>query len=77
MASAIISRLKKSKQRVSVVDATGNTINGHISGWDDNYFTVRVDNGDDVMFPLGAVANITVQGGIEKVHSVLQRERED
>ncbi|MCH7472186.1 hypothetical protein IIA79_04460 [bacterium] len=68
MISTIISRLKKSKQRVDVCDAAGNMTTGVVSGWDDALFMVRRDDEADIIFPINAFASITVEGGMEKAH---------
>jgi len=66
MASMVITRLKKSKQPVKVTDVAGNTYEGVVSNWDDYFFSIRTENGDDVFFPLQSVANIVIKGGYEK-----------
>lgn len=66
MASMVITRLKKSKQSVKVTDAAGNTYEGIISNWDDYFFSIRTENGDDVFFPLQGIANLVIEGGYEK-----------
>jgi hypothetical protein len=65
MKTAIISRLKKSKQPIKVVDRTGAIWHGIVSHWDDHMFSIRLDNGDDMCFPMDHFASITVPGGLE------------
>ena len=65
MRTAIISRLKKSKTAVKVVDRTGSAWEGSISHWDDHMFSIRLTNGDDMCFPVDHFASITVPGGLE------------
>jgi hypothetical protein len=66
MASMVITRLKKSKQSVKVTDVAGSTFEGVISNWDDFFFSVRTENGDDVFFPVQGIANFVIEGGYEK-----------
>jgi hypothetical protein len=66
MTSAVISRLKKVKQRIIVTDVTGKAYEGVISAWDELMFAVHIDNGDDVFFPINGYAHFTVVGGYEK-----------
>lgn len=65
MASTIISRLKKTGQQVTVVDLAGGSTTGSVSWWDDELFAVRTVEGDEVCFPLGSFASLTITGGIE------------
>lgn len=66
MAIGMISRLKKSKQVVTVVDLQGNKHVGRVSHWDESVFAIITENGDDVFFPLNGFSSITLPGGLEK-----------
>lgn len=66
MAIGLISKLKKSKQRVTVIDAQGNEVVGRISHWDDTMFSVVTNDDVDVFFPIHYFAQIQVRGGLEK-----------
>jgi hypothetical protein len=68
VASTVISRLKKSKQRVIVLDLAGKAFEGVISFWDELMFAVRTDNNDDIFFPVQSYAHLQVPGGFEKAH---------
>lgn len=68
MTSAVISRLKKTKQQVIVTDVTGKSYEGVISAWDEVMFSIKVANGDDVFFPINGYAHFSVSGGYEKPH---------
>ena len=74
MISAVISRLKKSKQRVIVHDSAGKAFEGIISAWDEFMFAVRTDNGDDIFFPISGYAHLQVPGGYEKPHRTGEEE---
>ena len=65
MRTAIISRLKKSKQQVKVIDRTGSTWEGTVSHWDDHMFSIRLSSGDDICFPVDHFASMMVPGGLE------------
>ena len=66
MAIGLISKLKKSKQRVTVIDAHGNEVVGRISHWDDTMFSVVTADDVDVFFPINFFSQIQVRGGLEK-----------
>jgi hypothetical protein len=68
MVSSVISRLKKSKQRIIVHDLAGKAFEGIISAWDEYMFSVRTDNGDDIFFPINGYSHLMVPGGYEKAH---------
>ena len=66
MIIGLISRLKKSKKSVTVIDSQGNATDGVISHWDDVLFSVLTEDGDDVFFPLQNACRIILRGGLEK-----------
>ena len=66
MAIGLISRLKKSKQSITVVDLQGNKYEGRVSHWDEHVFAIITRDGDDVFFPLHGFSSITLPGGLEK-----------
>lgn len=65
MRNAIISRLKKNGQAVTVTDRTGTTWKGTVSHWDDQLFSIRLADGDDVCFPISHFASLAIPGGLE------------
>jgi hypothetical protein len=70
MASKIISRLKITKQQVTVTDLAGNSQTGTISWYDDELFAVRAEDGSDVVLPMEGFASLKVHEGIDKPHGL-------
>ena len=68
MASTIIGRLKKTGQQIAVRDIQGNTTNGTVSGWDDVFLVIRLENGDEILFPMENLVSVVVPGGYERAH---------
>jgi len=66
MAIGMISRLKKSKQVVTVTDLHGTEHRGRVSHWDENVFAIITADGDDVFFPLNGFSSILLPGGLDK-----------
>jgi hypothetical protein len=66
MAATIINRLKKTGQEISVTDRLGVKHTGRVSWFDDDFFSVIDENGDESVFSHIGIAFVSIPGGLAK-----------